>query len=673
MISAGKIKPVLLQNRYRLSEFEDYEKSHQAELIDLEKKEFLEITEENGTVKVIGEKIPSINEEQARALLQEARAVVQKLLPNYNLKFYDDFVHASGSNGSRLFLDSPEQPSEPNMKVFHNFRLTHPKRRYEFVVNLEGTKMSLYRAEVFDKERGVGMSLRGKEFGRDFLDGAQTYLEPFLRIANIPPGGAMMFSSRWLSFVRSPEFDLLDGKTDGGETPSEDDLKIAASAYQAAISGYACYKAEDTCRDQGGVALLERYLFTSRSIPFESFLQREQSAASSLTHKLVSLWRTKMGEPPVLRLDPVGRFRYYDQGENKMLGELLNEKSNYLQEAFDALLLEQSHGQYKLRQPTLSYLDACLKLAGDELFFLDPEQGNGKALPLPWPSLHLILAGQSPIYHAGVNVDRFYFEDVNGDGRIQFPTDSVYQKVFGLKNKRVLRATLVENALDYLEGCGVPIDFPPPFDPTDFYTHGISLETLQAWGKKPNHWLLSNKNNKISLNPLADGEYRVFIFREGEQRFEDLFFWLSAFISLNCFDDVYVVPNEWGMELALNEVAAREIPLTQVYVGTHGYKRLELESILFDYNRRLVFKEGAQAVYTGCHTRESVAHASGAQLFKHSNGSLIWSDDVNIPLPFGNIFSLAPDGHFYETYFDHGKVVKTVTRYLVDPVPGGLF
>lgn len=190
-----------------------------------------------------------------------------------------------------------------------------------------------------------------------------------------------------------------------------------------------------------------------------------------------------------------------------------------------------------------------------------------------------------------------------------------------------------------------------------------------------------------SKNPLEDGAYRVFIYRPSADWDPDPDgLWLSAFMSLNGFDDVFVVPPEWGMEAALNEIAARGIPINELYIGSHSDAFL-MGELLMDYDRRLVFAKGARVVFTGCRTTRETAELLGAQLFLYSAGTLVWGEGKNIPLPFSGWGLLGMGervvdekwnervvpGDVYETTFELGVPRETRPQRLIDPIPGGLF
>lgn len=604
------------------------------------------------------------------SLYQKTNAAVQKQLPQYMAGFVNFFRSRSHEQHEVILIQSAanDDANEIRNIIFTQHDLT---RRYflHAKTKMGSSKVESALVEIGDTVTNMRLKFGVPQTVAGLVAPLLPDLEHLLSLDPFPVDGvSATIDGAWLAYLHSDHFTALNAAAVDIHHMNVGDLgwALANIALEAAENEFLCPDSKGACHDEGGVDLLKKYEGPIDLDAFDAFLKRERAAALSIPQKIArSLWWKNLSEAPRFEFDIVGRPLLVHTDGTRM-SMFPQPRSNYVIHALNRLLEERTDGRYALRKKTLEYLDRCLEVHGNEILFVDPEQNHGKPLRLPEAELLLLLFGDLPAYQPGINLDGFYLHDEDGDGKIHARHDNVESKRAHGRSSRSLGKATIDNVLAVLSE-----DYPPPFDPKLFTTEGVPFSDLRRWADQIHSELITRRIR--SETPMEDGAYRTFVFRNSKDDLDVDGFWVRTFRWFNDIDDTYAVPHSWGMELALNEIAGREIPLTKLYIGTHGDQVLKMEPILLDFDRRLTFVEGAEVVFTACLTDDSTAHALGSQLFRYSSGRLLWGDDIVVPLPFGNIMTLAPDGHSFETSFDHGEVRERKTRYLVDPIPGGLF
>lgn len=503
-----------------------------------------------------------------------------------------------------------------------------------------------------DPETGLLVRLSIPE-GRDLVAGLLISIEPLLRLSCSPQAAIRRampsLSGEWLPFLSSEEFVLLDGEWGTGG-PGDNDYELARIAiHHLSQDGHEV--SPEAVRE-----MLKRYPGKKNPKAFEDFLHGERSAAYALAWILdksipLVLYGSSARRPTV-EIDGVGAL-WATHSDRRRQG---TDQPGHLLEDFDKLLRKYSGGQRTLRARTLQDLRECLHFENGKLFYRDPEDRSGRLFRLPPNFLMELFFGSPEHLGLGVSVDGYYFHDSNGDGWFRRDDDAISRKE-SESHFRYLPEVSPHEMMKDLGRC-----LSPPFDPKKLEEEGVSLAELRTWAEQVHPHFLAKK--RWAKNPLEDGAYRVMIYRPlpGDLSPDSLLF--SLFLSLNGFDDVIVVPLGWGMETALNEIAARNIPLDLLYIGSHG-ERFVMGDFLMDYDRRLVFAKGGKVVSTGCKMDRETAGIVGASLFRYSAGTLVWGDGMNIPSPFGSIWSFGGDP--YETRFEIGGIpVETQTIRLHD-------
>lgn len=527
--------------------------------------------------------------------------------------------------------------------------------------------------KINDKKIGLYVTLQSPS-NAPFIKGLFDFLEPVRRLTKTYFEGdntAIELSGKWLFFSRHEQIDEWDGVKNRDGKPSDNDMELARVLFEAPTvkkdegeqyNTYIKLKPEDV------LSLLARYK-GPRDIPsLRLFLRMEGSSADSIDSKLVFATQMTRSNAHV-SLDIWGRLHSTTSAQ-----PLVSDASRpgFIFDAMDRLIRRHSGGKVLLREKTLNYLSRCLSgLSYDDtgLLFYDEKQYPKQEIIIPKEEIISLLFG-SPTMCRGISVDGFYICDKNGDGRIHDFGDAILKKEGGRQsNTRRLAISSPEEMLEELGS-----KFPPPFNPNDFELDapGVALTDLRKWADTIHRTLV--KSWKRSSNPMADGKYRAMIYRRSPNDLNPGGIWFSLFTALNDFDDVYVVPPLWGTEIALNEIAARNLPVSHLYTGSHR-DSFEFGDIPIDFDRKLKFAPGGKATFTGCYTTPERAMILGAQLFQDSKGTLIWGDGLNLPTPFGRMLS---SGNIHWTTFDHGaradepEIVRNGT-YIVDPIPGGLF
>lgn len=327
----------------------------------------------------------------------------------------------------------------------------------------------------------------------------------------------------------------------------------------------------------------------------------------------------------------------------------------YVLDALNALLLRRSQGRLCLRELHFNYLNSVIQVREGRLYFRDPQQNPHNPFPLSQNDLSLLVQEKLPTLGKQVSVDGYTFYDQDGDGKIRAEKDLVQKKYLPGDtvqfSGRAKRKAPISEAVRKLSSMA-----PPPFDPLKFYQKGgVSFEELRQWSEQIPASTV--KTIFSSPHPLEDGAYRVFIHRVSDNGTTASAWMIDAFSKLNDFDDVFVVSETWGLEQAFNAIAAKGIPISELYIGSHDDQTIKPEDVTMDYDRHLTFTPEGRAIFTGCYTDVERMYILGSEIFKGSKGTLVWSNGFNIPLLHGGIMSLG--GTIYETAFAHGRPLST--------------
>lgn len=397
-----------------------------------------------------------------------------------------------------------------------------------------------------------------------------------------------------------------------------------------------------------------------RRASFSSYLGK---AAKSLDEKLRNFLENN--GLPVPKNFPLVSDKGGTQGESMQEAEDGSTLSGYLLAAFAELIQKQTGT--KVCIPDLETLDRLLEFqegegllyhSGEISFYLDPfEVAN-------------LLLGRVNVLGDKITLGSYSFYDFNGDGVIRLGDDLIEKremleetrydaeaaktKNVLLSRKRFANLRVFSEVPDFLFN-GYEAD-----DVQQAFKQGVPLAEMRQFADPtPANLHIV----KISPDPLADdGKYRVLIhrYRPGE-------YWgesepgsagMAAFERLNGFDDVYAFAENEGylMEDALDRVAARGIPYSDLYIGTHG--DAAGLNVALDFDHPLQMAEGGRVVFTGCEMNKQHAAYLGSLLSGGGSGTMLWGSGINVPLPFGGLFSWKGDE--FESQIQAGRVIKTV-------------
>lgn len=594
------------------------------------------------------------------AIFEAARREVALRIPAYLKEFQDVYRPESiGKKTLDVSTGGIEASLQGGKRQNFYFDVYGEKSRFGMKVSKKGGEdFGDILLSATDRETGFSFSL-DIDRSDPFVSGAAKYLSPLVRlIGGAPDGSGGWLSGAWLQFLQSKDFDALDGHVGDTGGASETDWALAGALLMDADKQPRTVLAHSP---EAAMSLLGRYKGERTPDAIRAFMKAEQEAASALNDSI------RQALPP-FRLAyndlVMGQFYIDAFGGLKWssLVESATEAPGYIFAAIESLLEKYSKGRFKLRERTFQYLAKTLSAEPDrKLVFTDQEQTGSVPFEFPPVALLNLIYGGFNRYGPGISVDGYFFHDADGDGKIQVDRDVITQKWvnFGIRHMSVVFYD------EMMKDVGAK--HPPPFDPSQFNATGVPLSRIRAWSENVANEFIKRKH--LSADPLEDGAYRVFIYRAGKNDLDPGSLWMSAFLAFNDYDDFYVVPPTWGMEAALNEVAARGIPIDEIYIGSHT-DVFEFGDIVLDYDRRLIFAKGARVYFTGCYTNPYMAEIMGAQLFGDSAGVLRFADGFNIPTPFGGVLS---SGEYYTARFKNGRMEDISHRPLVDPIHGGLF
>lgn len=353
------------------------------------------------------------------------------------------------------------------------------------------------------------------------------------------------------------------------------------------------------------------------------------------------------------------------RGESMQEAEDGSGLSGYLLAAFAELIQKQTGKRVCI--PDLETLDRLLEFregdgllchSGEFSFYLDPfEVAN-------------LLLGRVNVLGDKITLGSYSFYDFNGDGVIHLGDDLIEKREMpeetrydaeAAKTKNVLLSRKRFNNLRvFSEVPGFLFNGYEADDVQQAFKQGVPLAEMRQFADPtPANLHIV----KIAPDPLADdGKYRVLIhrYRPGE-------YWgesepgsagMAAFEWLNDFDDVYAFAENEGylMEDALDRVAARGIPYSDLYIGTHG--DAAGLNVTLDFDHPLQMAEGGRVVFTGCKMNKQHAAYLGSLLSGGGSGTMLWGSGINVPLLFGGLFSWKGDE--FESQIQAGRVTKTI-------------
>lgn len=619
---------IIIDGRYRLTRYaelapgpEDKRNLRLISYLDLKTKEEIELEDTNrdGLDKVLSGishlKTLEITPHY-RNLYQKTQDIVAKRLSDY-IETYYKLVRSQKIDRVRLqsYFSEEKKYQGINYELFATGIYFYLRA---FLFFHEGAEFpASLRIEAKESDGETIYAFSAPEMIEGPLRGIFTYLKPLLELSaqeNVAPyyGYDYVWDGKWISFLYSDHFNTFYNK----------DLRFIQLARQVGLG------------DEAALYLLENYQGKPDFKSFEAYLDSEKKSYRAI-------WRK--GE----RADRTGTAVLLEQ---------------FFRDAIVQLL--QGDSPIKLRESSFQYLNDCLVLKEEKVYLMDRKQTQGETLPLPFLDLLSLVADQSsnrPSFH----LDGYCLHDLNQDGKIDNNRDLLHKKIsvgdhctVHLSNAKEMLADLTKRAF-------------PPFDTQLFFENGVPFEALNAWAEVLSPQTIIQR--RVSKNPMDDGDYRLFIHRESQKNFslDKASRLLRAFIQWNQFDDIYTVPHAWGLEMALNEIADRNLPIKFLYIGTHH--GLEKELLQLNFDKGLIFAKGAEVIFTGCDTSFLDVLRLGSQLFRNFSGTIIWSDSTNLPLPYGNFLPLNPEGYHYETSFHNGVATETKKHYFVDPIPSGSF
>lgn len=605
-------------------------------------------------------------------LYRDVQRLMRVRIPTYFGSFNDLVYSRRMERGEIAVGIIPCEAGNGSSRLTIDIDCTTPEgKRHKFGFKKFGDEPSITdENSVFslvDPDTGLSIFISGYEGQGPLMEGAFAYLDPLTRVASLSGGEVhSRFSGRWLPYLQSDEFDALDGEVNCDGNPDELDFQMAAVAHQAASEGLR----EDDHRFGDGIDILRRYRGERDIEKFAEFVRGEKSAVLNINGKLKKVLggtdQAEDWEEGRKSLHISGRLKFESADRSNWDPYC----GNYFIYALDLVVQRRSGGRYSLREKSLSYIDRCITVDGDRLIFMDKGQNADDPVEIPITDVLMIVDGRFSFRKPGINIDGYYLYDENEDGIIDAEHDLVQKKDSFGTERRMLVPVDFDEMLEDLKS-----RYPPPFDTKRFSNGGVPLEELRGWADTINSSLVIEQD--VSDNPMEDGRYRAMIFRANNGEVSGFMrFLLSVFAYINDIDDLYIVPQGWGMEIALNEIAGRGLPIDYLYIGTHSDNELTTGDILLDYDRRLIFAENGMVTVTGCYMDKGVALALGSQIFRHSSGRMLWANGFNIPSPFLGIWT--SEGDSYSTEFENGHEVETRRDNIldslgVDPIPSNLF
>ncbi|GEM_PF-4158396 len=350
----------------------------------------------------------------------------------------------------------------------------------------------------------------------------------------------------------------------------------------------------------------------------------------------------------------------------------------YLQAAFDQLIKKHSDGEISLKAASLAILDRSLVLEDNKLVY---RNGN-ETVELPPLEVANLLIGRVNVLGGKITVGSFSFYDFNQDGKIRFGDDLIEKRTFPDNNFRSAKSKNIIFSGTRFSNMELFTIFPDELlrghDPQkmdEAFRRGLSFEEMRALADRASSELFVFRHTP---DPLADdGRYKILILRyrqnerlKATQAGSPI---LDNFVRYNHFDEVYAFPENksYLLEEALDLIASGHTPIDELYIGTHD--DAAGMNITLDTDHQFTFNPGARVVMTACNMNSQHAAYLGALFFSDGEGSLLWGSGLNVPLPWGGIYSWM--GSEATSYFKKGELVKTVQHWPSSqpPLDGGGF